>query len=106
MNSFALRRTIIFAALALNACASVPDQWALDVAGRLGCGMTEQQVEEISGRKLKVCNRDWCTHFLGGDTEVSTIWLVFENHRLRSTQIAWMKKYGFLEEQPRRDLCN
>ena len=89
--------------LLLTGCASRPAAWANELGGKLRCGMTVSEVQQLAQKPIERANRSWMTHLVrDGATDV---WLTFENDRLRAYQVAWVKPLTMVEETPRVELC-
>src|SRR5687767_9675938 len=90
-------------ALLTTACAAAPGKWARDLASELRCDMTIAEVEAKAKKPVKDLKRAWGTHFVeDGGTD---FWMSFENGRLKSYQIAWVRSLKIVEKEPPVLLC-
>ena len=67
--------------------------------------MTEKEVADRAGLPVNALDppRPFATHLIrDGATDV---WLVFDDGRLRSIQLAWMYALKKMKTDPRIDLC-
>lgn len=94
---------VLSSALLANACAAAPGTWARDLASELRCDMTINEVETKAQKPVKDLKRAWGTHFVEhGGTD---FWMSFENGRLKSYQIAWVRSLKVVEKEPPVLLC-
>jgi len=94
---------VLLSALLPAACAAAPGQWSRDLASELRCDMTIKEVETKAQRPVKDLKRAWGTHFLEeGGTD---FWMIFEDGRLKSYQIAWVRSLKIVEKEPPVVLC-
>lgn len=87
-QSFVLGVWLLFFA----GCACGPDRWAELVETHVHCGMSPQEIEKLSGRR--VTKLDYPsprgTHVIGEEGEATEVWLVFKEDKLQEVQLGWM----------------
>ena len=93
--------------LALVGCVPGPAGWAKRLQTKVKCGMSLQEVEQLSGRTIAKLNRPWATHFTRDDIGGTEAWLVFDDDKLQSVQLAWVKapQLMTLETAEKVNLC-
>ena len=88
----------------LTACVCGPARWAEELEFQVRCGMSAQEVEQVSGRKVEALNRSWATHYIHDDWSTD-VWLTFKDDRLQSIQVAWVYALKKMASAQRVSLC-
>lgn len=94
--------------LMLAGCVCGPARWAELLQAEVRCGMSPQEVEHLSGRKLTKIDlpSSRSTHLIGEEGEATEVRLVFRDDKLQSIQIAWMYRLKKMASAQRAELCN
>ncbi len=91
----------------LAGCVCGPARWAELVETQVTCGMSPQEVEILSGRKLTVLDvpTHRGTHMIGGEGEDAEVWLAFKEDRLKAVQLGWMYRLKRMAYSQKSELC-
>lgn len=79
--------------------------WASNLAGQLECGMSLEQIQAKSNRRIIEAGRPWGTHFINkGHTD---LWLDLSQDRLEAIQLIRIDGWRFMSTRssPRKNLC-
>ena len=96
---------VVGIAFMLSACMCGPARWAEELQFQVRCGMSPQEVEQVSGRKVEALNRSWATHYIRDDWSTHA-WLIFKDDQLQSIQVAWVYQLKQMASAQKRQLCN
>jgi len=93
--------------LMLAGCVCGPDRWAELLETQVRCGMSPQEVEKLSGRKLAKIDTSSHrgTHVIGEEGEATEVWLVFKDERLQAVQLGWMYRLKRMAYAQKAELC-
>lgn len=96
--------SLLAALVFVPGCAG-PGTWAEDLADKLKCHMSVEDVKRVSGKSIETMEvpMNWVTHFIRvNDTDLR---LGFEQDGLRWVQVAWMAEMKKVASYQRVDLC-
>ena len=91
----------------LAGCVCGPARWAELVETQVTCGMSPQEIEILSGRKLTLLDvpTHRGTHMIGGEGEDTEVWLVFKEDKLQAVQLGWMYRLKRMAYSQKAELC-
>lgn len=89
---------VVAASVLLTGCAAMAANRLHLLQGQLRCGMTSGQVEVITGERLQPVEKDTrLTHLYRSG--MADLWLVFNEGRLRSSQVIRVKGLTGTEDE-------
>ena len=91
----------------LAGCVCGPDRWAELLETQARCGMSLQEVERLSGRKITRLDvpTHRGTHVIGEEGEATEVWLVFKEDKLQAVQLGWMYALKRMAYTQKAELC-
>ncbi len=91
----------------LAGCACGQDRWAELLETKSRCGMSPQEVERLSGRKIIRLDvpTHRGTHVINEEGDATEVWLAFKEDKLQSVQLGWMYRLKRMAYAQKAELC-
>jgi hypothetical protein len=105
-----LRLTLmVVPVVALEGCAMARGRWAENLEGQLQCGMSVQEVQQLTDRDVLELDSPPAgrgTHYVGSETAFARLWLWFDAaNGLQWTRVERVSGLKTVESEPQRELC-